>query len=41
MDYQAFEKAMDRAGKALFLDNDTERYMKIMQSIIKKFDSVR
>lgn len=41
MDYPTFEKAMDRAGKALFLDNDTERCMKIMQSIIIKFDSIR
>ena len=41
MDYKSFEKAMDRAGKALYNDNDTERSMKIMQSIIHKFDSVR
>jgi hypothetical protein len=40
MDYKSFEKAMDRAEKALLL-NDTERCMKIMQSIIHKFDTVR
>jgi hypothetical protein len=41
MDYKSFEKAIDRAGKALFLDDDTERCMKIMQSVISKFGSVR
>jgi hypothetical protein len=41
MDYQTFEKAMDRAGKALFIDNDTERCMNILQSVMRKFESVR
>jgi hypothetical protein len=41
MDYMKFEKAMDRAGKALFSDCDTERCMKILQTIIIKFESVR
>jgi hypothetical protein len=41
MDYMTFEKAMERAGKALFLDCDTERCMKILQTIIIKFESVR
>jgi hypothetical protein len=41
MDYNKFEKAMERAGKALFLNKDTERCMKIMQVIINKFDPQR
>ena len=41
MDYNMFEKAMERAGKALFLDKDTERCMKIMRVIINKFDPQR
>jgi hypothetical protein len=41
MDYEGFERAMERAGKALFLDNDMERCMKIMQSIMNKFDPKR
>jgi len=41
MDYITFEKAMERAKKALFLDCDTERCMKILHTIIVKFESVR
>jgi hypothetical protein len=41
MDYKCFEQTMELAGKALFLGNDTERCMQILQSIINKFDPQR
>jgi hypothetical protein len=41
MDCKSFDRAMERAGKALFLENDTESCMKIMQLIINKFDPHR
>ena len=40
MDYISFSKAMQRAHKALS-DGDSERHMKTLVGIIKKFDPQR